>query len=52
MTPARRWRWPTVRTLRGRLIAGLALLLFAACAVVGAVTYIAVQRSLSSELDA
>ncbi|MBV9379413.1 MAG: HAMP domain-containing histidine kinase [Streptosporangiaceae bacterium] len=41
-----------MRTLRGRLIAGLALLLFAACAVVGAVTYIAVQRSLSSELDA
>jgi two-component system, OmpR family, sensor kinase len=48
----RRWRWPTVRTLRGRLIAGLVLLLAVACAAVGAVTYFAVQRSLSNELDA
>ena len=38
------------RTLRGRLIAGLLALLTAACATVGLVTYLAVQRSLSSEL--
>jgi two-component system, OmpR family, sensor kinase len=39
------------RTLRGRLIAGLLGLLAAACATVGVVTYLAVQRSLSSELS-
>jgi two-component system, OmpR family, sensor kinase len=38
------------RTLRGRLIAGLLALLTAACATVGLVTYLAIQRSLSSEL--
>jgi hypothetical protein len=38
------------RTLRGKLIAGLLALLTAACATVGLVTYLAVQRSLSSEL--
>jgi two-component system, OmpR family, sensor kinase len=38
------------RTLRGRLIAGLLALLTAACATVGLVTYLAVERSLSSEL--
>ena len=38
------------RTLSGRLIAGLLALLTAACATVGIVTYLAVQRSLSSEL--
>jgi two-component system, OmpR family, sensor kinase len=39
------------RTLRGRLIAGLLALLTAACATVGLVTYLAVQRSLSSQLN-
>jgi two-component system OmpR family sensor kinase len=39
------------RTLRGRLIAGLMALLAVACAVVGLVTYLAVQKSLSSELN-
>ena len=39
------------RTLRGRLIAGLLALLTAACATVGVVTYLAVQRSLSDELN-
>jgi two-component system OmpR family sensor kinase len=39
------------RTLRGRLIAGLLALLTAACATVGLVTYLAVQRSLSGELN-
>jgi two-component system OmpR family sensor kinase len=38
------------RTLRGRLIAGLLALLTAACATVGLVTYLAVQRSLAGEL--
>jgi two-component system, OmpR family, sensor kinase len=38
------------RTLRGRLIAGLLALLTAACATVGLVTYLAVQRSLASGL--
>jgi two-component system, OmpR family, sensor kinase len=38
------------RTLRGRLIAGLLALLTAACATVGLATYLAVERSLSSEL--
>src|ERR1700761_3728959 len=37
------------RTLRGRLIAGLVALLAIGCATVGLVTYIAVQRTLSSE---
>src|SRR5215470_8085809 len=39
------------RTLRGRLIAGLVTLLAVACATVGLVTYLAVQRSLSGELN-
>ena len=39
------------RTLRGRLIAGLLTLLVAACATVGLVTYLAVQDSLSGELN-
>jgi two-component system OmpR family sensor kinase len=39
------------RTLRGRLIAGLVALLTAACAAVGLVTYLAVQSSLSGELN-
>jgi two-component system OmpR family sensor kinase len=39
-----------LRTLRGRLIAGLVTLLAIACATVGVVTYFAVQRSLSNDL--
>jgi two-component system, OmpR family, sensor kinase len=39
------------RTLRGRLIAGLVALLTVACAAVGLVTYLAVQDSLSRELN-
>ena len=38
-------------TLRGKLIAGLVALLTAACAAVGVVTYLAVQGSLSRELN-
>ena len=38
------------KTLRGRLIAGLLALLTVACATVGVVTYLAVQRSLSAGL--
>jgi hypothetical protein len=43
-------RWPIPRTLSGRLIAGLVALLAIACASVGLVTYLAVQRSLGGEL--
>jgi two-component system, OmpR family, sensor kinase len=39
------------RTLRSRLIAGLVVLLTAACATVGLVTYFAVERQLSSDLN-
>jgi two-component system, OmpR family, sensor kinase len=39
------------RTLRSRLIAGLVVLLTAACATIGLVTYLAVQRELSSDLN-
>jgi two-component system, OmpR family, sensor kinase len=42
-------RWPIPRTLSGRLIAGLVALLAIACASVGMVTYLAVQRTLSDE---
>jgi two-component system, OmpR family, sensor kinase len=52
-TPSRRHplgRWPIPRTLSGRLIAGLVALLAIACASVGLVTYLAVQRSLGDEL--
>jgi two-component system OmpR family sensor kinase len=44
-------RNPLPRTLRGRLIAGLVALLTVACAAVGLVTYLAVQDSLSGELN-
>jgi two-component system, OmpR family, sensor kinase len=44
-------RTPLPRTLRGRLITGLVALLAVACATVGLVTYLAVQSSLSSELN-
>ena len=46
-----RLRIPFPRTLRGRLIAGLVALLAVACAAVGLVTYLAVQGSLSRELN-
>jgi len=46
-----RFRIPLPRTLRGRLIAGLVALLAVACAAVGLVTYLAVQGSLSRELN-
>jgi two-component system OmpR family sensor kinase len=54
--PARRlaaapWRWAKRRTLRGRLIAGLLILLALACAVVGGATYFAVNRFLLIQLD-
>jgi len=39
------------RTLRGRLIAGLLVLLIAACATVGVVTYLALRDSLSGGLN-
>jgi two-component system OmpR family sensor kinase len=39
-----------LRTLRGKLIAGLVTLLAIACATVGVVTYFAVQRSLAGDL--
>ena len=45
------WRWLARRTLRGRLIAGLLVLLALACAVVGGVTYFAVNRFLIIQLD-
>ena len=45
------WRWRVLRTLRGKLIAGLVALLAIACATVGVVTYFAVQRSLSGTLS-
>jgi two-component system OmpR family sensor kinase len=44
-------RIPLPRTLRGRLIAGLVALLAIGCATVGLVTYFAVERALSSELN-
>ena len=43
--------WLGRRTLRGRLIAGLMLLLAIACAVVGAVSYFATSRFLLNQLD-
>ncbi len=44
-------RVPLPRTLRGRLIAGLVTLLAVACATVGLVTYLAVQRALTGDLN-
>jgi two-component system, OmpR family, sensor kinase len=44
-------RWLAGRTLRGRLIAGLLLLLFVACSAVGVVTYVALNGALLSQLD-
>jgi len=47
--PRRGWR--PARSLSGRLIAGLVALLALGCATVGVVTYVAIQRALSNELD-
>jgi two-component system OmpR family sensor kinase len=44
-------RWLAGRTLRARLIAGLVTLLFAACATVGIVTYVALHNALLNQLD-
>jgi len=44
-------RWLAGRTLRGRLIAGLVALLFAACAAVGVVTYVSLHGYLLGQLD-
>jgi len=49
--PAAPWRWLARRTLRGRLVAGLLILLALACAVVGGATYFAVNRFLLIQLD-
>ncbi len=44
-------RWLARRTLRGRLVAGLLVTLFAACAVVGAVTYAHLHSVLVGQVD-
>ncbi len=43
--------WLAGRTLRGRLIAGLVALLFAACAAIGVVTYLGLRGFLLGQLD-
>jgi two-component system OmpR family sensor kinase len=45
------WRWLGRRTLRGRLIAGLLLLLALGCAVVGGATYFATKHFMLVQLD-
>ena len=45
------WRWLARRTLRGRLIAGLLILLALACAVVGGATYLGLRGFLYGQLD-
>ncbi len=49
--PGAPWRWLSRRTLRGRLIAGLLVLLARGCAVVGGATYFATRHVLLVELD-
>ena len=49
--PRRVAGWRPARSLSGRLIAGLVALLALGCAAVGVVTYFAIQRALSNELD-
>jgi len=46
-----RARWLAGRTLSARLITGVLLLLVGACAVIGAVTYLAIRGSMVSSLD-
>jgi two-component system OmpR family sensor kinase len=43
--------WLASRTLRGRLIAGLLVLLALACAAVGLVTYLVLHQTLLNQLD-
>lgn len=43
---ARPWTWRPLRTMRGRLIAGLVALLAIACASVGLTSYVQVRKSL------
>ena len=52
MSAAARWvRWRPHRTLRGRLTAGLAVILLAACAVLGAATALFLRSFLLGQLD-
>jgi two-component system OmpR family sensor kinase len=52
MSPAGRWsRWRPNRTLRGRLTVGLAVILLAACAVLGAATALFLRAFLLAQLD-
>src|SRR5215475_836981 len=44
--------WLAGRTLRWRLITGLVALLAVACAVVGLVIYVTLQRALLNQVDA
>ena len=44
--------WLAGRTLRWRLITGLVALLAVACAVVGLVIYVTLQRALLGQVDA
>ena len=48
---ARAGQWLAARTLRGRLVAGLLVLLALACATVGAVTYAHLQSVLTNNLN-
>src|SRR5215469_4211488 len=51
-SPASRLRrWLAGRTLGTRLIAGLVALLFVACAAIGAVSYVALNRVLLNQVD-
>jgi two-component system OmpR family sensor kinase len=45
------WRWLNRRTLSGRLITGVVLLLALACAVIGITTYLVLGKSLIKVLD-
>src|SRR5215472_14978782 len=44
-------RWLARRTLRGRLIAGLLVLLLVACSAVGLVSYLALHGALFNQID-
>jgi two-component system OmpR family sensor kinase len=46
----RPWRWPVLRTIRGRLIAGLVALLAVASAAVGVTSYFSVRNALFREV--
>jgi two-component system OmpR family sensor kinase len=51
MSGGRRARWLAGRTISARLITGVLLLLVGACAVIAAVTYLAIRGSMVSALD-